>query len=128
MFYSDYYGNPVKDRPLVPNLGKLIKLRRSYAYGDQQDYWQDAHTIGWVRRGDREHPNSGIAVLLSNNGSGEIRMSMGKEHAGEEFCDVLGASTEPVVIDEEGFGLFSAQRNMTVWAQKPAFEDLIINE
>ena len=129
VFYSDYYGNPVKDRPLVPNLGKLIKLRRSYAYGEQEDYWQDAHTIGWVRRGDFDHPNSGIAVLLSNNGSGEIRMNIGKEHAGKEFCDVLGVSTEPVVIDKEGYGVFSsAQRNMTVWAQKPAFEDLIINE
>ena len=113
----------------MPNLGKLIKLRRAYAYGEQEDYPLDAHTIGWVRRGDPEHSDSGIAVLLSNTASGEIRMSMGTEHTGKEFYDVLGATTEPVVIDEEGYGLFSTmQRNMTVWAQKPAFEDLTINE
>ena len=33
VFYSDYYGNPVQNRPLVPNLGKQIKVRRWYAYG-----------------------------------------------------------------------------------------------
>ncbi len=52
VFYSDYYGNPVKNRPLVPNLGKLIKLRRFYAYGEQEDSFEDPHLIGWVRRGD----------------------------------------------------------------------------
>ena len=28
VFYSDYYGNPVQDRPMVPNLAKMIKIRR----------------------------------------------------------------------------------------------------
>ncbi len=52
VFYSDYYGNPVKDLPPVPNLGKFIKLRRFYAYGEQADYFEDPNLIGWVRRGD----------------------------------------------------------------------------
>ena len=42
-YYTDYYGNPVKERPMVLNLGKLIKLRSLYAYGPQQDYLDDPH-------------------------------------------------------------------------------------
>lgn len=50
VFYSDYYGNPVQDRPMVPNLGKMIKIRRGYAYGEQEDYFDDPHIMGWVIR------------------------------------------------------------------------------
>ena len=74
VFYADYYGNPPHNRPLVPNLGKLIKLRSSYAYGNQVDYFDDAHIIGWVRDGDKEHPGSGFAVLMSNAEGGEKKI------------------------------------------------------
>ena len=98
VFYSDYYGNPVRNRPLVPNLGKLIKLRRAYAYGEQEDCFADEHLIGWVRRGDGEHDNSGLAVVMSNAGGGSLRMYMGTRFAGERFRDVLGNCTEPVTV------------------------------
>ena len=106
VFYSDYYGNPVKDRPLVPDLGKMIKIRRGYAYGEQEDYFDDPHLIGWVRRGEEEHPDSGLAVVISNTDDGQIRMLMGKQHAGISFRDALGNCPDPVVIDEEGYGTF----------------------
>ena len=129
VFYSDYYGNPVRNRPLVPNLGKLIKLRRAYAYGEQEDCFADEHLIGWVRRGDEEHENAGLAVVMSNAGGGSLRMKMGTRFAGERFCDVLGNCTEPVVIGEDGFGEFSAAgRSVAVWVREGAFEDLVVNE
>jgi alpha-amylase len=130
VFYSDYYGNPVKNRPLVPNLGKLIKLRRNYAYGEQEDSFVDEHLIGWVRRGDEEHENSGLAVVMSNNAEGgSIRMYMGTQYAGESFHDVLGNCTEPVVIGEDGCGDFATQgSNVAIWVRKAAFEDLVVNE
>jgi len=129
VFYSDYYGNPAQNRPLVPNLGKLIKTRRWYAYGEQVDYMDDEHLIGWVRRGDVEHENSGVAVVMSDGEPGSLRMEMGKGHAGMAFHDALGNLTEPVVIDEDGFGVFPVDgRSVSVWVQARAFEDLVVNE
>ena len=129
VFYSDYYGNPVQNRPMVPNLGKLIKLRHAYAYGEQIDYLDDDHVIGWVRRGDRSRKNSGLAVILSDADGGEKRMEMGSAFAGECFYDVMGNCTEPVTIDEEGWGVFRTEGgNVSVWVRKKAFEDLIVNE
>ena len=129
IFYSDYYGNPVQDRPMVPNLGKLIKLRSAYAYGEQEDYLDDAHLIGWVRRGDQDHPASGLAVVLSTGNEGSKRMYMGADWAGRTMYDVLGNITEPVTIDDEGFGEFrTLGGNVAVWTTEEAFEDLTIHE
>lgn len=129
VFYSDYYGNPVQKRPPVPNLGKLIKLRHSYAYGEQVDYLDDDHIIGWIRKGDPEHEESGLAVLLSDAEGGSKRMEMGQEHAGEVYYDALGNCTEPVTIDEDGFGEFRTEAgNVSVWTREAAFEDLVVNE
>ena len=129
VFYSDYYGNPVQDRPMVPNLGKLIKLRSAYAYGEQEDYLDDAHLIGWVRQGDQEHPASGLAVVLSTGNEGSKRMYMGADWAGRTMYDVLGNITEPVTIDDEGFGEFrTLGGNVAVWTTEEAFEDLTIHE
>ena len=129
VFYADYYGNPAHDRPLVPNLGKLIKLRRSYAYGEQEDYFDDPHIVGWVRKGSPEHPDSGMAVILGNAEAGSKRMRMGKEYAGHTFYDALGNCPEPVLIDEEGNGVFTvSDRSVSVWVQEHALEDLTVNE
>ena len=129
VFYSDYYGNPVQNRPLVPNLGKLIKLRHSYAYGEQADYSGGDHLIGWVRRGDPARPDSGLAVVMSNDAPGELRMEMGAAHAGETFHDVIGGCPDPVVIGEDGFGAFpAAGKSLSVWVRDGAFEDITINE
>ena len=129
VFYADYYGNPSHNRPLVPNLGKLIKLRHSYAYGEQEDCFDDKHIIGWVRKGDPDHPNSGIAAVLSNAEAGNKRMRMGRGFAGLPFYDALGYFTDPVVVDEDGYGLFPVgERSVSVWVQEGALEDLTVNE
>ena len=129
VFYSDYYGNPVRQRPLVPNLGKLIKLRRSYAYGEQEDAFDTANCIGWVRRGDAEHPDSGLAAVISNAGPAEKRMYMGPAFAGAVMRDALGSCPEPVTVDEDGYGVFRTEgRSVAVWVRTEAFEDLVINE
>lgn len=129
VFYADYYGNPSHNRPLVPNLGKLIRLRHKYAYGTQYDYFDDEHVVGWVRAGDAEHTDSGLAVVMSNAAAGTRRMKMGEKYAGVSFYDALGISTEPAVVDEEGFADFSAgEKSVSVWVQKGALEDLTVNE
>ena len=114
---------------MVPNLGKLIKARRWYAYGEQEDYFDDDHIVGWVRRGDIEHEHSGMAVVMSDAEGGSIEMDMGKACAGEQFYDVLGKCTEPVTVGEDGVGrFFTDGGNVSVWVRRRAFEDLIINE
>ncbi len=129
VFYSDYYGNPVQDRPMVPCLGKMIKVRHLYAYGEQEDYFDDPHVVGWVRRGEVQHENSGLAVLMSNGEGGSKRMYIGREFAGETFCDCIGKCQESVTIDEEGFGLFATDGgNVAVWLRKAAFEHIMITE
>ena len=128
VFYSDFYGNPAMDQPSVPNLGKLIRLRYSYAYGEQEDYFDDPDLVGWVRCGDAEHPDSGLAVLLSTGDGGKKKMMMGQQFAGETFFDALGFCTEPVTIDKEGFGEFIATpQGLNVWVRQPVYEDLTVN-
>ncbi|MBQ6636245.1 MAG: alpha-amylase [Lachnospiraceae bacterium] len=129
VFYSDYYGNPVQDRPMVPNLGKMIKIRRGYAYGEQEDYFDDPHIMGWVRRGTPDHPDSGLAVVLSNAGDGEKRMYMGRECAGIVYRDALECCLDPVVIDPEGYGTFSTRgKNVSVWIREAGFEYIVVTE
>ena len=129
IFYSDYYGNPGRDRPMVPNLGKMIKIREKYAYGQQADYFDHPNQIGWVRRGEKKKPGSGLAVLLSNGEGGGKRMEMGKEFAGMQFYDVMGECTEPITIEEDGWGTFYCNGgSVSVWMQQKAFEDLTVND
>ncbi len=129
VFYSDYYGNPVQNRPMVPNLGKMIKLRRNYAYGEQEDWFDHPHCIGWVRRGDEAHPDSGLAVVLSNEAGGTKRMRMGAQFAGEQFFDALGKCPETVTIDDEGYGEFRTEGgSVSIWVRARAFEELVVNE
>ncbi len=124
-----YYGNPARNRPLVPNLGKLIKIRRWYAYGEQVDHFDDDHLVGWVRKGDIEHENSGLAVVMSDGDAGTLPMEIGTQFAGEQFYDAMGHCPQPVTIDENGVGQFPTEaRCMSVWMRRSAFEDIIINE
>jgi len=114
---------------MVPNLGKLIKLRHLYSYGEQIDYFDDKHIVGWVRSGDEQHPDSGFAVLLSNAEGGTKKMYIGKDRAGIKYYDALTNRPEPVVIDEDGYGVFTvADKSVSVWVLKGALEELTVNE
>lgn len=59
IFYGDYYGIEHSKTPsLREKLLPLMKARRDYAYGKQNDYFDHPNTIGWTREGDEEHENS----------------------------------------------------------------------
>lgn len=62
--------------------------------------------MGFVRRGCPEHPNAGLALLLSNGEDAEKQMHVGKEHAGEIWKDALQACPDEITIDSEGNGHF----------------------
>lgn len=123
LFYGDLYG--IKgEHPFPPSCGgalpNLALARKLYAYGVQQDYFDYATCIGWVRYGtwDRKF---GCAVVMSNAGPGEKRMHVGEMHAGEIWTDVLGWEKGEVKIEEDGFGNFICPgTSLSVWVNKDA--------
>lgn len=119
VFYGDYYGMagsgiaPMRDM-LVP----LMKARRQYAYGVQHDYFDHGNTVGWTREGDDEHPDSGLAVLLTNGADGEKKMFVGQKFAGAQFYDLTGNRDDLVAIEEDGNGLFKVNGgSVSVWVR-----------
>ncbi|CAZ79707.1 unnamed protein product [Tuber melanosporum] len=76
VFFGDIYGIKGND-PSPPAcsgaLPSLVLARKLYAYGDQNDFFDDPNCIGWVRRGTHDRKD-GCAVLMSNFGDGEKRI------------------------------------------------------
>ena len=119
VFYGDMYGIPHDNVLATEKLDILLKLRKEKAYGTQTDYLDNPNYIGWTREGDEEHPDSGLAVVISNAGDGEKRMYIGKKFAGKLFVDILENCEDEVFIDDEGFGNFKVRgKSVSVWALK----------
>ena len=120
VFYGDYYGIPAKNVNAQKSmLDKLLYLRKLYAYGEQEDYFCSSDLIGFVRKGDLEHPNSGLAVLMTNKSGGTINMNVGSEFANTVFVDYLKNIEEEVLIDSSGNGDFLCKDgSVSVWVKK----------
>jgi alpha-amylase len=125
VFYTDIYGATYDDEghhiELFPlqELPILLKIRRDLAYGEQRDYLDHNNCIGWTRAGDVDHPDSGIAVVMSNGDEGFKAMEMGKDFAGKTFVDALEKRNEEIVIDENGWGEFLCNGgSVSVWVVK----------
>lgn len=129
IFYGDLYGIPCTRNIPIPRLRTLIRVRHDFAYGEQHDYIDDYDVIGWTREGDKDHPDSGVAVLLSDKRDGKKRMYIGRQFAGKTFRDCMRKVRGEVVIDKEGFGEFTVQGfSSAVWVTENAYEYLVINE
>jgi alpha-amylase len=117
IFYGDYYGIPEKNvDPKNKLLDKLLKIRKYFAYGDQEDYLISPNVIGFTRAGDYEHPDSGLAVVMSDKEAGAITMNVGKTLANTLFYDCLGNIEDKVYVDSEGNGTFSCKEgSVSVW-------------
>ena len=122
VFYGDYYGIPhdkIAAKKAV--LNKMMKFRKNFAYGEQHDYFDDYNVVGWTREGDEEHPNSGMAVIMSDSTGGSKRMYIGKRYAGTFFKDALGNAKYNIKIDQDGFGDFYVNREtVSVWISEGA--------
>lgn len=120
VFYGDYNGIPhdkIKGKKQL--LNKLMKLRKTKAYGVQHDYLDHPNCIGWTREGDEEHKDSGLAVVISDGEGGTKRMYVGKHFAGTYFSDVMGNAKYNIKIDDEGCGEFYVNRGaVAVWVRK----------
>jgi len=132
VFYGDLYG--IKGEHEEPpscggKLAHLILARKLFAYGEQDDYFDDEPTcLGFVRRGTGDRPD-GCAVVLSNAGPGQKRMFVGEMHRGEVWTDILGWQTDEVTIGQDGFGMFMCSgTSVSVWVNKDAEQRRQIDE
>lgn len=129
IFYGDLYGIPYTRNIPIPRLRTLVRVRHDFAYGEQHDYMDDYNIVGWTREGDSGHPDSGLALLLSDKHDGVKRMYVGKHFSGKKFKDCMRKIREDVVIDSEGYGEFIVQGfSSAVWVTEKAYEYLVINE
>ena len=56
-------------------------------------------------------------------------MFIGKDRTGTKYYDALRNSPDPVVIDEDGYGLFTVgEKSVSVWVLEGALEELTVNE
>lgn len=125
VFYPDLFGAHYTDKDKegndqeifldkVEKIEELLKARQQFAYGTQNDYFEDANCLAWTREGDDEH--AGCAVVLSNRDAYEKPMEMGEKYSGKQFYDFLGWFSEKVTIDENGWGNFPVPAgNVSVW-------------
>ncbi|KAI1079659.1 glucan 1,4-alpha-maltohexaosidase precursor [Whalleya microplaca] len=123
IFYGDLYGTQgehAEPPSCGDKLADITLARTLYAYGDQDDYFDNPNCIGWVRRGTHDRAD-GLACIMSNTSPGEIQMHVGPEHKGEVWTDVLNWQQEEVEIDGEGNGLFRCPgMSVSIWVKKDA--------
>ncbi len=128
LFYADYYGAEYEDygqngnryRIVMPShrtlLDQLLRARRLFAYGPQYDYFDHAHTIGWTRLGDADHPG-GMAVLMSNGSDGCKWMEVGVPNT--TFEDCTGHLPDLIRTNEHGWSEFRCRGgSVSVWVQR----------
>ncbi|WP_336325096.1 alpha-amylase [Porphyromonas pogonae] len=120
IFYGDYYGiggeHPIEGMKWI--IDQLLDVRRDFAYGKQDDYFDHEHVVGWVRHGDEHHPD-GCVVIMSNQIGGRKTMFVGEDYAGSVWYDKLGHVDCEVTIDENGNGVFHvADGSLSVYLKK----------
>lgn len=119
IFAGDYYGlkGEVKKDPLKEMIDKMLGVRKKYAFGDQDDYFDNPQVVGWVRRTDAD--TSSLAVLISIGDMAEKQMFVGEEEAGKTYIDLSGNNKNQVTIDEDGNGIFNVgPGSVSYWAAK----------
>lgn len=128
VFYGDLYGiGHDRIHPLAC-LPRMIKARSLYAYGEQRDYFDHFDLAGWTRSGDEEHPDSGMAVILSDGPGGEKNMYIGEKFAGMEFYDCMQNYAGAVTIQSDGCGVFPVSGgSVSVWVCDKAYDYLTVD-
>lgn len=126
VFYPDIYdikneikGNKEQEQTFKEapraTVEKLLLARKQYAYGAQNDYFEQQGLIGWTRTGN-DDPASGLAVLLSNKDDGTLEMEMGKQHAGKTFHEITGVVDGEVAANDRGKAAFTVKAGgIAVW-------------
>ncbi|MBN9301899.1 glycoside hydrolase family 70 protein, partial [Dysgonomonas mossii] len=119
IFYGDYYGVNGKISNHRKTIDTLLKARHKYAYGHQVDYFDHAAIVGFVRLGDTDHLDSGLALLISNGEDGSKMMNVGIHRGGEVWSDLTRNVEYDILIDKYGYGEFAVKEDcFSVWVKK----------
>lgn len=120
IFYGDYYGLTNENVPPKNEfLDLALWVRKHYVYGVRRDYLDDPNIIGWTLEGDITHPNSGVAVILTDNNGGAKQMNVGLNLANRILVDCTGNIKEPIYVDHEGNGIFYVNGgSVSIWIAK----------
>ena len=118
VFYGDYYGIFNGPSAKKAQLDPLLIARKQLAYGEECDYFDHPNVIGFLRKGDTEHPNSGVAVVLSTGDAGSKQMTFDTTRAGQSFYDLTGNRSDTITLDAQGTATFMVNGgSVSVWAQ-----------
>lgn len=116
VFFADLYGLPNDRIPAVAELPLLLEIRRRFSFGHQIDWFDESDLVAWMRSGDEAHEQSGVVVILSSRDGNEEpvhkTLDLGREHAGEHWCCVLGEDNGIVDVDEDGRARFTVGKAM----------------
>jgi len=119
VFYGDYYGARGRKSMHKMIIDVLMNARKKYAYGEQINYFDHPNTVGFVRMGDHEHPNSGLALLISNGTDGNKHMNVGEHRKGEIWHEITGNIKDEITIDDQGNADFLVHGGkLAVWVKK----------
>ncbi|NLC65659.1 MAG: alpha-amylase [Clostridium sp.] len=107
VFYGDYYGISGGEdyKGIRTSLDKLLNVRKYFAYGDEEDFFEEKNLIAFKRTGTKEKPYKLIAII-SNGKENKLKIFVGEDEKGKTYADYLGNNDKKVVIDEEGYGIF----------------------
>ena len=130
VFWGDLYGVPTNNvNPVGKGLTRMMRLRGGWKSIREIDYLDDASIIGWTGVGEYKGTAAGFAVVLTNAAGGEKEMTIGAEHAGETFVDLLGNHSGEVVLDADGRATFPVYGgSISVWMAKNLVNEIITEE
>ncbi|KAF5055394.1 alpha-amylase [Petrimonas sulfuriphila] len=120
IFFGDYYGiegpNPKEGQQWI--IDQLLDVRRDFAYGDQEDYFDHKSIAAWIRRGDENHPD-GCVVIMSNDEAGDKRIFVGTDYSGSAWFDKLGHIEGEVTVGQDGYANFPVrERSVSVYLKR----------
>lgn len=125
VFWGDLYGIPHDQIGPVQELPLFLKVRELFAWGELEDYFDNANVVGFVRRGDEAHPDSGLVVLISDGTGGQKQMTAGNRLAGRTMVDCTGHVPGTVQVGTDGRAVFRVQGgSISVWVTKEAADRL----
>ncbi|HZG38097.1 MAG TPA: alpha-amylase [Nodosilinea sp.] len=128
IFYADYYGAHYTDTDSDGSeheiwldshrwiIDRLLHARRTYAFGNQYDYFDHPNIIGWTRMGNDVNPG-GLAVVLTNSDPGRKWMKVGIPC--QLYYDITNHISDLVTTNGEGWAEFGcAASSVSVWVPK----------
>ena len=109
--YEEIYENVSSKKEM---LQQLLSLRKQYNEGNQEDYFDHPHLIGWIRRTQTK----AMAIIMTNSNGGIKSMYVGKEDRHCYYVNVFNGY-QRVLINEDGYGDFYCEdKNFAVYVKE----------